>query len=87
MRGGQRAFEHRDWNFKFGGGLMFKPPRSKDRGSFHHGRNIELIETEFGQPCAFGDVLRGAWIVAVVAEPVLKRTRKNSGRKQQDTEE
>lgn len=87
MSDGLRAFELPNGNFETVGGVLFEPLRDRDRGCFQYGRHIELIEPELGQPRTFGDESSRTRIVAILAEPVLKRARKHSGRKHGDTEE
>ena len=87
MRNCQRAIDVHDRNIIIDDGVILNPLWRQDMGGFHRGGNIELIEPELGQSRAFGDIARGARVVAIMAQPILKRARKHSRRKQHDRKE
>ena len=87
MWNGQRVIDLRDGNIEIDDGVMFDPLWRQDMGGFHRHGNIKLIEPELRHPRAFSDEARRARIVAIMAQPILKRARKHSRRKQCDTEE
>ena len=57
MGNDQRAVKFRDRKFKIRRWRMFEPLRSRYRGSFYLGPNIELVEPALGQPSALGYIL------------------------------
>lgn len=86
MRNGRQEIKLRGGNFRIGDGVLFGPSWSQNSESFNNGGNIDFVEPEFCQTRAFGNEARRTWVFTIMAEPVLKRAGKHSGRKQCEAE-